>query len=134
MCTIALYFTFLRLKYLQVPEEDVAAPAELAKAYMGSKPSKVSPSRFGLRSQALREDASVLNNGPYTPKSPVMSLVSKPAVRVGVPENGFITPRSRGRSAIYSMARTPYSRVNPTSVQKVYAYIFLLREFSFFLV
>ncbi|XP_058183373.1 nuclear pore complex protein NUP1-like isoform X2 [Rhododendron vialii] len=101
-----------------VPEEDVAAPSELAKVYMGSKPSIVSPSRFGLRSQALREDANVLNNGPYTPKSPVMSLVSKPAVRIGVPENGFITPRSRGRSAIYSMARTPYSRVNPTSIQK----------------
>lgn len=97
---------------------------------MGSKPSIVSPSRFGLRSQALREDANVLNNGPYTPKSPVMSLVSKPAVRIGVPENGFITPRSRGRSAIYSMARTPYSRVNPTSIQKVYAQIFLPREFS----
>ncbi|KAG5533019.1 hypothetical protein RHGRI_027305 [Rhododendron griersonianum] len=101
-----------------VPEEDVAAPSELAKVYMGSKPSIVSPSRFGLRSQALREDANVLNNGPYTPKSPVMSLVSKPAARIGVPENGFITPRSRGRSAIYSMARTPYSRVNPTSIQK----------------
>ncbi|GFS37763.1 nuclear pore complex protein [Actinidia rufa] len=70
----------------QVLEEDVAAPAELAKAYMG--------------------------------KSAVVSLVQKPALRAGVPENGFITPRSQGRSAIYSMARTPYSSVHPTATPK----------------
>ncbi|XP_028086924.1 nuclear pore complex protein NUP1 isoform X3 [Camellia sinensis] len=101
-----------------VLDEDVATPAELAKAYMGGRPSKVSPSMLGLRSQPLREDANLLNNVPFRPQSPVMSLVPKPAVRVGVSENGFMTPRSRGRSAIYSMARTPYSRVNPTATQK----------------
>ncbi|KAI8029448.1 Nuclear pore complex protein NUP1 [Camellia lanceoleosa] len=102
----------------QVLDEDVATPAELAKAYMGGRPSKVSQSMLGLRSQPLREDANLLNNVPFRPESPVMSLVPKPAVRVGVSENGFMTPRSRGRSAIYSMARTPYSRVNPTATQK----------------
>ncbi|KAL7252618.1 hypothetical protein ACSBR1_007228 [Camellia fascicularis] len=85
---------------------------------MGGRPSKVSPSMLGLRSQPLREDANLLNNVPFRPQSPVTSLVPKPAVRVGVSENGFMTPRSRGRSAIYSMARTPYSRINPTATQK----------------
>ena len=30
----------------------------------------------------------------------------------------FVTPRPRGRSAIYSMARTPYARICPTSTLK----------------
>uniref|UniRef100_A0A5B6ZE27 Putative nuclear pore complex protein NUP1 n=1 Tax=Davidia involucrata TaxID=16924 RepID=A0A5B6ZE27_DAVIN len=92
----------------RVLEEDVASPAELAKAYMGSRPSKVSPSMLSLHSQVLREDASLLNSEPFPPKSPIMSLAPKSAVRIGVPENCLITPRSHGRSAIYSMARTPY--------------------------
>ncbi|KAI7980189.1 Nuclear pore complex protein NUP1 [Camellia lanceoleosa] len=100
-----------------VLEEDVAAPAELAKAYMGSRPSRVSPSMLGLRGQTLREDASLQNNVPFPPNSPVMSLVPKPVVCVGVSGNGFMTPRSR-RSAIYNMARTPYSRVHPTTTPK----------------
>ncbi|PKI37061.1 hypothetical protein CRG98_042540 [Punica granatum] len=44
-----------------VLDEDLASPAELAKAYMGSRPSKVSPSMLGLRGQALAEDSTVLN-------------------------------------------------------------------------
>ncbi|KAA8539058.1 hypothetical protein F0562_025750 [Nyssa sinensis] len=103
----------------RVLEEDVASPAELAKAYMGSRPAKVSPSLLGLRSQVLREDRSLLNSEPFPPKSsPIMSQGPKSAVRVGVPENGLITPRSRGRSAIYSMARTPYIGVYSTANQK----------------
>ncbi|XP_050281204.1 nuclear pore complex protein NUP1 [Quercus robur] len=101
-----------------VLDEDVASPAELAKAYMGSKPSKVSPSMLGIRSQALREDSSVISSGPFLQKSPIMPLVLRSSGHVGYPENGFMTPRSRGKSAIYSMARTPYSRVNPTSTIK----------------
>ncbi|XP_057471457.1 nuclear pore complex protein NUP1-like isoform X2 [Actinidia eriantha] len=101
----------------QVLEKDVASPAELAKAYMSST-SKVPPSMLGMHSQALREDANLLDNIPFPLKSAVMSAVSKPAVRVGIPENGFLIPSSRGRSAIYYMARTPYSRVNPTAAQK----------------
>ncbi|KAI6670032.1 hypothetical protein NL676_004917 [Syzygium grande] len=73
-----------RLTKTHVLDEDVASPAELAKAYMGSRPSKVAPS------------------------SP----------RLGALDNGYMTPRSRGRSAIYSMARTPYSRVLPTPPHK----------------
>ncbi|XAR64917.1 hypothetical protein NMG60_11008812 [Bertholletia excelsa] len=102
----------------RVFEEDVAAPAELAKAYMGRRPPKVSPSILGLHSQALKEDANVHTDASFTSKYPVESLVQKQTVCVGVPENGFVTPRSRGRSAIYNMARTPYHGHHPTAAQK----------------
>ncbi|XP_075502747.1 nuclear pore complex protein NUP1-like isoform X2 [Primulina tabacum] len=69
----------------RVIEDDLASPAELAKAYMGSRPSKASPSMLGTQSLA---------------------------------ENGFVMPKSQGRLAIYSMARTPYSRIHPYSIQK----------------
>ncbi|XP_073142301.1 uncharacterized protein [Henckelia pumila] len=69
----------------RVIDDDLPSPAELAKAYMGSRPSKLSPSMLGTRSLS---------------------------------ENGFVTPESRGRLAIYSMARTPYSRNHPHSIQK----------------
>ncbi|XP_073272543.1 uncharacterized protein [Primulina huaijiensis] len=45
----------------RVIEDDLASPAELAKAYMGSRPSKVSPSVLGTQSLA--------ENGFVTPKS-----------------------------------------------------------------
>lgn len=98
-----------------VLDEDVASPAELAKAYMGSRPSKVSPSMLGIRGQAFREDSTVISSGPFLSKSPIMPLVQRSSGHAGYLENGFMTPRSRGKSAIYSMARTPYSRVNPAS-------------------
>ncbi|XP_073297558.1 uncharacterized protein [Primulina huaijiensis] len=69
----------------KVIEDDLTSPTELAKAYMGSRPSKISPSMLGTRSLS---------------------------------ENGFVTPKSRGRPAIYSMGRSPYSTVHPHSVQK----------------
>ncbi|XP_019192778.1 PREDICTED: nuclear pore complex protein NUP1-like isoform X2 [Ipomoea nil] len=99
----------------KIHENDVASPAELAKSFMDSRPSKVSPSTLSLRSQAVRKDASLLKMVPYDSKSPIISLANRPIGRVGVPENGFNTSRSRGRSAIYSMARTPYSRVRATN-------------------
>lgn len=87
---------------------------------MGSRPSKISPSMLGFRSQTLRDHTTFLNDVSFPSKSPIMSFASKPAVRVGVPDNDSMTPRTRGRSAIYSMTRTPYSRVHPTITQKVY--------------
>ncbi|KAI3993796.1 hypothetical protein MKX01_002809 [Papaver californicum] len=105
-------------------EQDVASPTELAKAYMGNRSSKVSPSTLGLRSQSLREDMSLLTNAPFTPKSHSMSLVPRSAVRFPtVSENGFMTPRPRGRSAIYNMSRTPYSRVHNSGVLKIDAQV-----------
>ncbi|KAI3924480.1 hypothetical protein MKW98_032681 [Papaver atlanticum] len=105
-------------------EQDVASPTELAKAYMCNRSSKVSPSTLGLRSQSLREDVSLLTNAPFTPKSHSTSLVPRSAVRFPtVSENGFMTPRPRGRSAIYNMSRTPYSRVHNSGVLKIDAQV-----------
>ncbi|CAI9091422.1 OLC1v1026455C1 [Oldenlandia corymbosa var. corymbosa] len=97
----------------QILEEDIASPAELAKAYMGHQASKVSPSMLSSRVRAVREDPTLLSNVPFTPKSAMLSLATKTGL-----ENGYTTPRSRGRSAIYNMARTPYSRVHQTAFEK----------------
>ncbi|KAG8645363.1 nuclear pore complex protein NUP1 isoform X3 [Manihot esculenta] len=98
-----------------VLDEDVASPAELAKAYMGSRPSKISPSVLGLSSRAVGEHSIVQIDRPVPSKSTIMSVVPRSSGRVTSAENGFVTPRSHGRSAIYSMARTPYSRVHSSS-------------------
>lgn len=86
---------------------------------MGTRPSKVSPSMLGFRGQVLREDSTLPSNILFPPKLPIVSIVPKSPAPVVVSQNGFMTPRSRGRSALYSMARTPYSRVNPTTTIKV---------------
>ncbi|XP_047177152.1 nuclear pore complex protein NUP1 isoform X2 [Vigna umbellata] len=100
-----------------VSVDDVASPAELAKAYMGSRSSKLSPSMLGLQSSA-REDPTLLKSQNFAQKSPIMSIVPRATTLTRVHENGFVTPRSHGRSAIYNMARTPYSRVRPGSALK----------------
>lgn len=102
----------------KVLENDIASPAELAKAYMGSRPSQVSPSVLGMRNQLGKEGTGLLSDMLIASKSPIMSVTKKTSFSLGASENGFITPRSRGRSAIYNMARTPYSRVRPTSILK----------------
>ncbi|KAL0299096.1 UNVERIFIED_CONTAM: Nuclear pore complex protein [Sesamum radiatum] len=102
----------------KVLDDDIASPAELAKAYMGSRPSKVSPSMLGSRRPVGRDEIGLLSSGLFASKSPITSLTKKTSVSRAAQENGFITPRSRGRSAIYNMARTPYSRVHPTSILK----------------
>ncbi|KAL8051513.1 hypothetical protein ABFX02_06G151900 [Erythranthe guttata] len=88
----------------QVLGDSIASPAELAKAFMGSRPSKVSPSMLGMRSPVSREDP-FLSSTRFASKSPVMSLRTNTSAGRGAPDNGFITPRSRGRSAIYNMSR-----------------------------
>ncbi|TKY53560.1 Nuclear pore complex protein NUP1 [Spatholobus suberectus] len=100
-----------------VPVDDVASPAELAKAYMGSRPSKLSPSMLGLRSSP-REDPTLLKSQRFAQKSPIMSIMPRATTFTRVHENGFVTPRSHGRSAIYNMARTPYARVYPGPMPK----------------
>lgn len=108
-------------------ESDIASPAELAKAYMGSRPSQISPSALGMRNQFGKEGTGLLANTLIASKSPIMSLAKKTSVSLGAVENGFTTPRPRGRSAIYNMARTPYSRVNPNSILKVHLYFLFVK-------
>ncbi|GJR15005.1 hypothetical protein Tco_0797657 [Tanacetum coccineum] len=81
--------------------EEIASPVELAKAYMGSRPSKA----------ALRQDLVLHNNATGFLKSPNTLIAPKIA-------NGFTTPRSQGRSAMYNMARTPYARSPSTFTEK----------------
>ncbi|XP_059317599.1 nuclear pore complex protein NUP1-like isoform X2 [Lycium ferocissimum] len=101
----------------RVPKGSAASPAELAKAYMGTRPSKVSPSILSSQSQVVRVDTPLLKNVAYSQNVPITSMTTKTAGVVGVRANGFTTPRSRGRSAIYHMARTPYSRLRQTDGQ-----------------
>ncbi|GMI73276.1 hypothetical protein like AT3G10650 [Hibiscus trionum] len=95
-----------------VIDEAVASTAELAKAYMGCRTTKVSVSRPGLQNQVPRGDLTSPSNKIFSSTSSAMSLVPISSDHVGSVGNSFVTPRLRGRSAIYSMARTPYSRVN----------------------
>ncbi|KAH1038136.1 hypothetical protein J1N35_039879 [Gossypium stocksii] len=100
-----------------VVDDVVASPAELAKAYMGSRTPKVSVSRLGLQNQVPRGDLTCTSNKNFPSMSSTMSLVPRSSGHVGNLGNSFVTPRLRGRSAIYSMARTPYSRVNSSTVK-----------------
>lgn len=104
---------------MQAVENDMASPAELAKAYMGRRPSQVSPSALGMHNQLGKESIGFVADTLVASKSPLTSLATRTSVSRGAADNGFITPRPRGRSAIYTMARTPYSRVHPTSALKV---------------
>ncbi|XVF40987.1 hypothetical protein PTKIN_Ptkin01aG0244400 [Pterospermum kingtungense] len=101
-----------------VIDGDGASPTELAKAYIDGRPPKVSISTIGLDNQVPRGDTALPSYKMFPSKSPIMSLVPRSSGHVGSPGNGFMTPRLRGRSAIYSMARTPYSRVNSAAVLK----------------
>ncbi|KAK4756114.1 hypothetical protein SAY87_009871 [Trapa incisa] len=89
-------------------DEKAVSPVELAKAYMNSRP----PSMLGLHSQSDLTGPSSL--GCHS-KSPILSSVPSSSGHV---ENSYAMPRSHGRSAIYSMARTPYTKVHVTSTPK----------------
>ncbi|GJW40470.1 hypothetical protein Tco_0066315 [Tanacetum coccineum] len=60
---------------------------------------------------ALRQDLVLHNNATGFLKSPNTLIAPKIA-------NGFTTPRSRGRPAMYSMARTPYATSPSTFTRK----------------
>lgn len=87
---------------------------------MDTRPPNVSPTILSSQSQVVRVDTPLLKNVAYSQNSPITSVTTKPAGLVGVRANGFTTPRSRGRSAIYHMARTPYSRLRQTDGQMVH--------------
>lgn len=113
------------LKCHQVLEHDIVSPAELAKSYMGSRASQVSPSLLGMCNQLGNDGTWLLADTLNPPKSPIVSLARRSSVGLSATDNVYITPRSRGRSAIYTMARTPYSKVHPTSMSKVHLYYFI---------
>ncbi|XP_073107882.1 uncharacterized protein [Elaeis guineensis] len=104
-------------KSLMIPEVEAASPAELAKAYMGSRSSKVPFSALSLRSQVFRGDKTMPRNAPCISKPFDPSVVPKSVVRFSetpdLPENGYMAPR--GRSAIYRMSRSPYFKAHPTT-------------------
>ncbi|KAK6790337.1 hypothetical protein RDI58_014137 [Solanum bulbocastanum] len=91
----------------RTPKGNVASAAELGKAYVDTRPSKAS----------VRVDSPELKNVAYSQNLPITSVTTKTAGLIGVRANGFTPPRSRGRSAIYHMARTPYSRLRQTDGQ-----------------
>uniref|UniRef100_M1C5T8 Proteophosphoglycan ppg4 n=1 Tax=Solanum tuberosum TaxID=4113 RepID=M1C5T8_SOLTU len=74
---------------------------------MDTRPSKAS----------VRVDSPELKNVAYSQNLPITSVTTKTAGLIGVRANGITPPRSRGRSAIYHMARTPYSRLRQTDGQ-----------------
>lgn len=94
---------------------------------MGGRPSKISPSKLGLRSQVFKENSAVLSNLPSN--LPVTPFMPRTSGHAEAPLNGFITPRSHGRSAIYSMARTPYSRIHQSTLK-----VYTLATIFFFLI
>lgn len=114
-----IYLTRTTIYFVQISVEDVASPTELAKAYMGSRPSKVSPSMLSWQSSTW-EDSALVKGHHFAQKSPTMSIVPRSTNLARVYENSFVAPRSRGRSAIYNMARTPYARAYQASTLKVF--------------
>jgi len=86
---------------------------------MGSRHYKVSSSVLGVQTSALWEDPTLVNRENFPLNTPIMTIVPRTTKYAAVHENGFITSRSRGRSTIYNMARTPYARIYPASTLKV---------------
>ncbi|KAJ8649610.1 hypothetical protein MRB53_002633 [Persea americana] len=83
-------------------EEEAGSPAELAKAYMGTGLSKVSP-------PLCLQSGNII--GPSSLKSPNLPFATISSSRLsGLSENGHMTQTLRSRSALYKMSRSPYSR------------------------
>ncbi|XP_076892391.1 uncharacterized protein LOC143576314 [Bidens hawaiensis] len=99
-------------------EDDVATPAELAKAYMGTKSAKLLPLALRPSSQPSRQYSLLLNNTTVLPRTPVISLTPKPTATFKTFDSCLTTPRSQGRSALYKNARSPYYRGPSTLNQK----------------
>jgi len=124
-CLLIMLVLFVIIVFgFQIPEEEAVSPTELAKEYMGSRPSKVSPSTLSLRSQILQEDTT-LSTEPYSKKLSMALLASRPSIHSSQiaehSDNGYMTPRPRGRSALYKMSRSPYFNVHKTTNIRVCA-------------
>ncbi|KAK1409726.1 hypothetical protein QVD17_36255 [Tagetes erecta] len=102
----------------RVFEHDVATPAELARAYMGTSSAKLLPLALRPSSQPPRQDSLLTNNITILPKAPVSSLSSKTAATFKTFENDLSIPRSQGRSPVYNVTHIPYYRGPSTLSQK----------------
>ncbi|THU44715.1 hypothetical protein C4D60_Mb02t10260 [Musa balbisiana] len=97
---------------LIVPKEGAALPTEIAKAYMSSRPFKVSPANLSGQNKLFREDKALPSGTPYGKKISDRPMALRSAVCIsGPPEtkpNSYLSPKLNGRSAIYKMSRSPY--------------------------
>lgn len=104
---------------------------------MGSRPSKFSPSSLNLQRHVFREETTFLaSSTPYASRSSDVSVWPRSVVRFSKvpeqPEDGYFTPRPRGRSAIYKMSRSPYFKVPAKPQAKVCTYFLWVKQLSYF--
>nr|GFB85142.1 hypothetical protein [Tanacetum cinerariifolium] len=87
------------------PPEEIASPVELSKAYIASRPYKVAP--------IVELVKAYMASRPYkVPRRQDLVLHNNATKIAPKIANGFTTPRSRGRSALYRMARTSYAHTS----------------------
>lgn len=117
MLCIHSHFSFLCQKF-QIPEDEIASPAELAKAYMSSRSSNVFHSALRLQSRVHLKDKGMPSSAVHATKPSGLLFASSSTVQFSrLPESGYVTPRPRGRSAIYKMAQSPHFKVQSISVK-----------------
>ncbi|URD87957.1 WD domain, G-beta repeat [Musa troglodytarum] len=99
-------------EHFTVPKEEAALPTEIAKAYMSSRPFKVSPANLTGQNKLFHEDKALPSGTPYGKKISDRPMALRSAVCIsGPPEtkpNIYINPKLNGRTAIYKMSRSPY--------------------------
>ncbi|KAJ7978932.1 Nuclear pore complex protein NUP1, partial [Quillaja saponaria] len=93
-----------------IQDEISASPAEIARAYMGSRTSEAGPIFKSMvekgESSGLRGDDAAIK--PYVPSPSAKSSTCWPGAMV---QDAYLTPRSqRGRYGLHNFSRTPYSR------------------------
>uniref|UniRef100_A0A0D9XZ35 Nuclear pore complex protein NUP1 n=1 Tax=Leersia perrieri TaxID=77586 RepID=A0A0D9XZ35_9ORYZ len=89
--------------------DQVASPAELAKAYMGSRSLKGSPLRLRLHDPSSVPTKSIEANTKNTTRPPTLSLLPSARMHASMTSDrlgsNYTTPN---RSAIYKMSSSPY--------------------------
>ncbi|XP_062203715.1 nuclear pore complex protein NUP1-like isoform X2 [Phragmites australis] len=97
------------IRSYSVAQDQVASPAEIAKAYMGSKSSKGSPLRLRLHDPSSLPIKSIEANMIQKAKPPTIPLFQGSRLHTSkisdCLESNFATPN---RSAIYKMSSSPY--------------------------
>nr|GEY79431.1 vacuolar protein sorting-associated protein 53 A [Tanacetum cinerariifolium] len=101
----------------QDDDKDIAVPGARDNMGASTRLAKVSPSILRHRIQAPRQDSVLLNNTSILPRTPVSLHAPRATCSLKGVQSGMTTPRSHGRSVIYSMARSPYYR-GPSTLSK----------------